>query len=146
MTSRKILKRAMLLPLAVILLLLSTLLYTQVFAKYFTQDQASDSAHTAHFDIREDLKDQTLNLALLPGESFTVTFSNHSEVDVSCVLRVDNKTGNLPILTQTYQKDIEAGDTTTYQFTVEWPLGQSGSEFAGKVDLIQVTLTCQQID
>ena len=146
MTSRKILKRAMLLPLAVILLLLSTLLYTQVFAKYFTQDQSSDSATAAHFDIREDLKDQSASVALIPWEDFQVTVSNHSEVDVECTLSVVNKTNNLPITIAPVTITIEAGNTANRVIKIDWGNAPLEAKYAGQVDLIEVSLTCEQID
>ena len=146
MRSKKILQRALLLPLAVILCLLSTALIAQVFAKYFVKDELSDSATTAHFDIRENLKNQTLDLSFMPGDTITVTISNHSEVDVKCILALTNKTGNLPVKSQEQTLTIEAGNTTNHTLSIEWDTTQNGAEHAGKVDLITLTLTCEQID
>ena len=147
MTSRKILKRAMLLPLALAVALLSTLLYTRVFAKYFTYDEFQDNATAAHFDIRNDLAEQKAEISFVPGDLIKVTVSNHSEVDVSCTFVLSSTTGNLPLISsESSPFVIEAGDTTEYPLSIEWDSDKIGSEYAGMVDLITVTLTCEQVD
>jgi len=109
---------------------------------------------------------------LAPGEthSYDVSVINKSETAIDYRITAVNKYNNLPLTIAMYELNgdsssagesastdpvdmgkIAANDTTThrYQLRISWdksPSGNSSPEYAGKADLLTVTLEAAQAD
>lgn len=129
-------------------------------AKYKTQASGSDSARVAKFTITENAGDlqRSLNISLTPGgsEIYPVTVTSNSEVAVEYSIKVECKYKNLPLK---FQMTDSAGTAITsdtipandskerkYSLNVTWPADKTNPEYAGKTDMVVITLQAVQKD
>lgn len=117
------------------LVLASTYLLANLYARYTAADTSSDSARVASFQVTQTPVSESVDFSLgsmAPGSSkqFSVNVSNQSEVAIEYRMDVENATGNLPLTwsltengTATDAGRIPAGDTEehAYTLTVTWP-------------------------
>ena len=149
--------------------LISSYLSAGMYARYVSSDTAVDSARVAAFRITETGALSTSFAAtLIPGVpcEVPVQVKNDSEVAVAYSIAIKNETKNLP-LTFTFKKEGETTSTTTndgsfvntdnlapgsgmgYTLEIYWApteIPDENREYIGYVDLINVTLTAEQVD
>lgn len=144
------------------LVLVSFYMIGNLHAKYKTQASSSDSARVAKFTITENAGDldqtKTLAISLAPGESkeYPVSVTSNSEVAVEYSIKAECEYKNLPLQFQMINSDgkeieseeIPANDSTTrtYKLKVTWPETEKSPEYAGKTDMVAVTLQAVQKD
>lgn len=86
------------------------------------------------------------SLELEPGSKFEIIITNESEVAVSCKLTVNNVTDNLPIFDKVNIINIEPLDSEEKKMVIKWDESYNSKDYAGKVDIINVSLVIEQID
>ena len=136
---------------------------SRLYARYSTSASGSDSARVAKFQITQNgdalTQTQTITVeGMKPGDTnkYTVTVQSDSEVTVDYSISVKNVYENLPLefkmqdaSGKTITKDtIQPNDTATKTYTLQvtWPTSQTDQSYAGKVDLLNITLTAAQVD
>ena len=131
--------------------LISVYLIGGVYARYSTYASSEDSARVAIFKFEDDLSDQsqTLPTSFGPGEKITtsVTIKNEGEVTLRCVVKVENLTDNLPIEDQIiYSSNIGCNDESTFSWDIEWPKQKNSVDYMGKIDVLRLVVTVEQVD
>ena len=125
-------------------------------ARFTTQGSGGDSARVASFSftVNSPLVSYSGTLAMpnmKPGDkqTYSVYIANNSEVVLTCVISVTNVTNNLPFL----QWGIEESDVTIpingskyFTFYVEWPKTADSPEYMGLTDILQLTVSVEQVD
>lgn len=149
------------------LVLASFWLMCNIYARYSTETSGSDSARVARFNVTMTGEvTQPIKIDVYPGftQIYNVEVINNSEVAIDYVMELNNKYGNLPLEMKMLDSDgkeitsktesIAAGDTTshTYQLEISWPRNSEGQtdlqepDYAGKTDVIEITLKAMQKD
>lgn len=151
------------------LVLSSFWLMCNIYAKYSAQASGSDDARVAKFEVAETDNQlaQQIKLEAYPGfeEVYKVNVTNKSEVAIQYTIDVKNQYGNLPLKIQmldsgnneisTKSAEISAQDQTSqeYKLKISWPKEESdlsespqNPDYAGKVDVIEITLKTVQKD
>ena len=172
--TKKIVKRVCLV-LGVCLALASACILPEIYARYFTKDKIEDGAQVAPFVLDTDFETQSVNLELSnkaknAGDtaSFEFEVKNHAggtvtAVDLQYTVTVESY-GTLPlqftigrtdvqdtsmghgkvIYTQAMEASVES--THKYTVTVTWPEGIKDADYADEIDVVTVTVTCNQQD
>lgn len=131
------------------LVILSSYMSSGFYAKYISSNSGSDSARVARFKIGENfdgIMSEMFSLELEPGSEFEIIITNESEVAVSCKLTVNNVTDNLPIFDKVDIINIDALDSEEKKMVIKWDESYNSKDYAGKVDIINVSLVIEQID
>lgn len=151
------------------LVLVTTGMVSGQLARYVTRATGTDTARVAKFSItQEGTLTESFTLPIAPGGSIqrTVTVTNDSEVAVNYRIAVSNPEDNLPLEFSAVDSEnnplpitgsgnaveltgfLEPGSAVseTYTLTIRWKAGQTDDFYAGKVDLIRVTLIAEQAD
>lgn len=158
------------------LVMTSFWLMCNVYAKYSAEASGEDGARVAKFEVTETGKDGTeltkqIKMDVCPGftQNYKVSVTNNSEVAITYVMNVENKYGNLPLRFRMLDEngneitseraDISAKDQMehVYQLEISWPVDAESSaasgnadlrssDYAGKVDVIEITLKAVQKD
>lgn len=131
------------------LVILSSYMSSGFYAKYISSNSGSDSARVARFKIGENfdgIMSEMFSLELEPGSEFEIIITNESEVAVSCKLTVNNVTDNLPIFDKVDIINIEPLDSEEKKMVIKWDESHNSKDYAGKVDIINVSLVIEQID
>ena len=131
--------------------LLSSHMMGGLYARYSTQATASDSIFVAEFSFKDDLSEQSLSIpiSLKPGESIptTINITNDGDVTIRYVAKIENLTDNLPIEDQTFtSEEIVSGATRSFDLEIEWPKNDSSIEYMGKIDVLRVVVSAEQVD
>lgn len=153
--------------LAVLLCLVLTTfwLMCNMYAKYSAQASGSDSARIAKFNVTETgTATQQIKANVYPGfsKTYNVDVTNASEVAITYSMDIQNKYENLPLEFKMLDSndneitsksiDISATDHEphTYKLQISWPKDANASatdpDYAGKVDVIEITLNAVQKD
>ena len=123
-----------------------------LYARYSTSSgKASDNARVAIFSFEDDLSEQAQSIPvyLSPGEyiSTTITIKNNGEVTLRYVVTIKNLTKNLPIEDQTIISDeITSDSESTFTWKIEWPQSKNSVVYVGKMDVLRVVVTVEQVD
>ena len=135
-------------------LVISTRLMGGLYARYSTSATGSDSARVAKFSFTDNYDTQTRNVsaAIAPGSPLPITVENNGEVAIQYKISVINLTGNLPIVTSVAapSETIYPGETKTIDI-VFWDTNETNPEYInpeymGKMDLLQITVSVEQVD
>lgn len=132
----------------------------RLYARYTAGVSASDQARVARFAITEagELTQQIEISGMQPGDQrfFSVTVTSNSEVTVAFRLAVVNEYQNLPLtfaLLNSAGEAIDAGTIAandnaekTYTLRVTWGAEEKNPDYAGRVDVLRITLTAEQVD
>lgn len=153
--------------LAILLCLVLTTfwLMCNMYAKYSAQASGSDSARVAKFNVTEaGTATKQIKADVYPGfsQTYNVDVTNASEVAISYSMDIQNKYENLPLEFKMLDNsgkeitsksiDISATDHDThrYQLQISWPKETNESatdpDYAGKMDVIEITLNAVQKD
>lgn len=154
------------------LVLITTQMMTNIYAKYHTSKMSNDDARVASFDIEVKVeKDSTeitefINYQMAPGESITLNILLDGEkgvlptepgIEVKTKYTVTVQTlNNLPIeVTYNTINVVEDGingeinplsKVELNNIKVSWPSEANSYLYSGLVDLITVTIKIEQID
>ena len=141
------------LVLLVCTLLISLLTTGSVYSKYLVSGDGSDSTQIAEFSFEDDLSSQAQNvsLSMSPGESVetSITVRNKGDVTLRYVVTVENLTGNLPIAEEKLvinSASVGIGETSAFKWKIEWPKEKNSAEYMGKMDVLHVVVTVEQVD
>lgn len=125
----------------------------QYAARYVAGDDASDGARVARFDfvLTSDFSSDTQMLAIdgmKPGdvEEYVITIQNNSEVALLCSVTPKRITNNLPLVINPVSAPVQIGGRVEVTFKIEWPSTENSPEFMGQVDVIELTISVEQID
>lgn len=140
------------------MVLVSLHLMGGLYARYITTATGSDSARVAKFNVTEDLTvtqsdgttvtDFVVDDVLKPGESVSYCFTvqNDSEVAVKFIVSGERLFNELPLTLETAEKEIAPGASDTVTFTVLWNRSENSLSYSGKIDMIRLSATAEQID
>ena len=132
-------------------LILSFHLTGGLYARYTTSASGEDGARVAIFRFGDNLSEQSqlLPSSFAPGESLDTQISirNDGEVTIRYVVKIQNLTKNLPIEDRIIQSSVVACNTeSTFSWKIEWPETANSVEYMGKVDVLRLVVTVEQID
>ena len=125
-----------------------------LYARYSTSAYSNDSARVATFAFSDDF--DSVNTEFLPitsmkpgdRETFSIEVTNTGETALRYYVKIENLTKNLPVCKDEilYEELIlPPGDQTdTLRFTVEWDNTKTSVDFAGKMDLLKITIVAEQ--
>lgn len=132
------------------------------YAKYVSGASGSSTARVAKFEVTESGKwdsENPVELKLDPETpvKYSVQITNKSEVAVRCLVSGDSQYNNLPLDFTMLDKDeklLEQGDVIPagnqeihqYYLQVSWRGTDKDASYAGKTDLITITLQAVQED
>jgi len=140
------------------MVLVSLHLMGGLYARYITTATGSDSARVAKFNVTEDLTvtqsdgttvtDFVVDDVLKPGDSVSYRFTvqNDSEVAVKFIVSGERLFNELPLTLETAEKEIAPGESDTVTFTVLWNSSENSLGYSGKIDMIRLSATAEQID
>ena len=131
-----------------------------LYAKYSATGFGEDAARVARFDVSEDGAYFSKNLLIetAPGRvEREIVVTNNSEVAVACVVTIKNKTQNIP-----YSFSIDGSTLSMHECSVtcylepnskdnkieiviEWD-EEGALKYMGMVDLIELTISAEQVD
>lgn len=125
-----------------------------LYARYTSGAEGASSARVAKFAFTESWGMQTQSIPLsgaelIPGGKITVpvTVENNGEVTIRYTVKVENLTGNLPITVGDLANEtIGIGETKNFNIEIEWPSDQSKTDYMGKMDILRVSVTVEQVD
>ena len=133
-----------------------------LYARYSTSTSGSDGARVAKFQFTQTGNELTQSQTIVienmkPGDSadYTVTVSSDSEVTVKYSISVENVYESLPLEFRMLKDNqvitddtISPNDTAERQYTLRviWPADKTSADYAGKVDLLNIMLTAEQVD
>lgn len=125
-----------------------------LYARYTSGAEGASSARVAKFAFTDNWGTQTQSIplsgaALIPGKEITVpvTVKNNGEVTIRYTVKVENLTENLPITVgELANETIEIGETESFDIKIEWPSDQNTTDYMGKMDILRVSVTVEQVD
>lgn len=133
-------------------LVISTRLMGGLYARYSTTATGSDSARVAKFSFSDNYETQmqTVSLSISPGEdaALPIKITNTGEVALRYTVTVKNLTKNLPIADQTSDSGTLASgaSTDTFNIIIKWDKNEKSPEYIGKMDLLQITVSVEQVN
>jgi hypothetical protein len=142
-----------------VLVMMSTALVTGRFARYTSSASGSDSARVAKFEVTENTDSLTIETAadVIPGGTIKkdIIVTNNSEVAIEYRIAVRSIYENLPLTfsvqvgesvqSAPFTANMAPGETKDYTLIAEWT-GSNDISYAGKVDMLEITLSATQID
>lgn len=151
------------------LTLISVHLTGGLYARYSTSGTGGDSARVAILQSGETVTMVTAQghpgevinkVSAIEVANFTGTGADQqvSEVALTCTLKAENVTGNIPLKLEFFQdeactKAVEAfvfkpgvPETKNYYLKITWPAGESSGDYAFEIDAIRVTASAEQVD
>lgn len=125
-----------------------------LYARYTSAASNDSSARVAKFEFSDNWQAQSQTLLIpyqdmYPGKKITVPIEikNNGEVAIKCIVKVENLTGNLPIETkEVYNQPVPMNSRNKFNIEIEWQKSENSLDYAGKVDLVRVTVTVEQVD
>lgn len=124
-----------------------------LYARYTAIATAEDSARVAVFEYEftENFTPDTFTVSasLCPGEAINnrIEFTNKSEVSLRCVVTVDNLTHNLPIEDCIFTSEVvSVNGGGAVDVEIQWPADINSIDYMGKVDVLKLTVTVEQVD
>ena len=142
-----------------VLALVSFMCIRSLIAGYKAETGSSDSARVAVFKVTESgTATQHIAGEFQPGDNkvYDVVVTNESETAVDFTITAESAYDDLPLEAAMLDSDgneiskgsIAAGDKTqhTYTLKVSWPKDKNSSDYAGKADMLTVTLDAKQVD
>ena len=159
MTTKQLKKAPWVFRLGIVLfcmMLMTTHLTGNLYARYSTTASGSDSARVAKFSVTDTWLQngasvESFAVSLAPGEqeSYTVYIENKGEVTVQYSIKIVNETKNLPIGDTIAKSGIlDPGKNETVEFLIRWPKanGTTDVSYAGQMDMLQILFTIEQVD
>lgn len=134
-------------------LLITSHMMGGIYARYASFDQGEASARVAKFEFTETLTPQTKTFVLsgdawVPKQTLPIKVSvtNSGEVTIRYTIKVENLTNNLPIESKTVTEVVAMGATETVSVEIVWNETETGTEYAGKTDVLRISVTAEQVD
>ena len=131
-----------------------------LYARYTTSDSGEDAARVARFDVSEDGAYFSKNLLIetAPGRvEREIVVTNNSEVAVACVVTIKNTTQNIPYLFSINGSTSSRNECSVtcnlepnskdnkIEIVIEWD-EEGALKYMGMVDLIELTISAEQVD
>ena len=134
-----------------VLVCLSTAMVTGRYARYFSSVTVNESARVAKFEVTvQDQETQYASIPIQPGETAHKYFSveNKSEVAVALVFNVTSKYENLPLRFEYPIRSgtVAPGETKNVSLEITWPAERNDVIYAGRVELIEISVRVEQVD
>ncbi len=139
--------------------LISAYALSGLYARYISNASSGDSARVAKFSFTDDFDEKYVDFpaSFAPGESQTNTIeiTNNSEVAIKYVVTFENLTNNLPLESKVGNEAFTSGviaangGTAIFSWTIQWPTDDSSKtspDLAGKMDMIRIIVTVEQVD
>ena len=131
-----------------------------ILAKYRVNDESTDIARVAKFDITESGVSEIVVSSdkFYPGYTLIqpIEINNNSEVAIDYTLTVEILTDNLPLILNmneitdrsiTINKKLQPNSgTETYNLTINWPEEENSLDYSMMVDVIKLSVNAIQID
>ena len=140
-------------------MLVTSYMMSDLYARYTVTAFASDSARVAKFtftdaDMATKVDSFTIETSVYPGQpvcTYSAQIENKSEVTIRYLIKLENLTGNLPINNNNIiipysSGDIAPGDTAPFGFSILWPATENSPDYAGKMDIVRITVSVEQVD
>lgn len=136
------------------LLLVTVYMMSGIYARYSSTATASSSARVAKFEFGDNLSDQVTTLQtnaaeLHPGwtQKVSIQITNTGEVTLTCTVKIENLTNNLPIGAPSPQPvTVAAGNTETVTVNLGWSANDNSVEYVGKTDVLRISVSVEQAD
>lgn len=140
-----------------VLYFVSNVLLGGLYARFTTKDNSGDASRVAKFAVVDgglftDVSYLQVNIKPETEQIFYYDIVNNSEVAVRVILTPKNVTENLPLVLATVTEDFTPGQNKKIALKFAWSekslngLPFDSPEYAGKMDLIKVTIQVEQID
>lgn len=131
--------------------LITTHMMSGLYARYTAQAGGGDEARVATFSFEDNLsaQAQVLPTTFSPGESLPITIKikNTGEVTLRYVVKIENLTKNLPIEEQTINSsEVACNGESEFSWNIEWPKSKNSVEYMGKMDVLRIVVTVEQVD
>ena len=96
----------------------------------------------------EVVTDFVVDDVLIPGKSTSYYFDvkNNSEVTIRFSMTGNTLFGELPLVVRGSSVVLSPNSSTTVCFNVEWESDQNSSDYCGKLDMIELVVTAEQVD
>lgn len=130
-------------------IVLTIYLIPNLYARYTANDDSSDSALVAKFNVSESFAaEQSFPIEIKPGDSLTrkIIVNNNGDVAINVTVIVENITMNLPLTFMCEEISINPYESGEIIITIKWDEEYSFPELAEMVDIIKFSLTAVQID
>ena len=138
-------------------MLVTSYMMSGLYARYTVTAFASDSARVAKFTFTDDqmqaqAQSFVISQSVYPGQpvcTYSAQIENMSEVTIRYLIKLENLTGNLPInnITIPYSSgDIPPGGSAPFGFSILWPAEENSPDYAGKMDIVRITVSVEQVD
>lgn len=130
-----------------------------LYAKYTATALGSDEARVAKFDISEigAYFSENLLIESVPGSvERNLLVENNSEVAVACIVTIRNTTCNIPYKFSVNESEpvkdvcevtcyLAPGTTDNIVISADWAV-DGALKYMGMVDLVEITITTEQVD
>lgn len=137
-------------------MLVTSYMMSDLYARYTVTAFASDSARVAKFTFTDDQMQMqaqsfVISSPVYPGQTVcavNATIRNESEVAIRYVVNFENLTGNLPInypLPISFNV-IAPNEEVTVNYPISWPANENSPDYAGKMDIVRITVSVEQVD
>lgn len=137
-------------------MLITSYMMSDLYARYTVTAFAGDSARVAKFtftdaDMQAQFQYITIESSVYPGQTvcnINASIENKSEVAIRYVVNFENLTGNLPInypLPISFDV-IAPGGEVTVNYPITWSSTDNSPDYAGKMDIIRITVSVEQVD
>ena len=142
---------------------------TPTLSRYTSEASGASTVQVAKFDVVETLTvipyeketsmmvldgdgevvtDFVVDDVLIPGKCTTYLFfvENKSEVTIKFSMTGNTLFGELPLVVRGSSVVLSPNSSTTVCFNVEWESDQNSSDYCGKLDMIELVVTAEQVD
>ena len=141
---------------------------SELYARYTSSFSGDDGARVACFKFTDNLASQAqlFPAELYPGasEDRTLTIENQGEVAIRYVVTIVNTTNNLPLAVvatvdgveqtisledgpvEIFSSSIAPDSSGSLTWTLLWPADRNSSDLMGKMDVLKIVVTVEQVD
>lgn len=138
-------------------LLVTSYMMGGLYARYTAGTKANATAPVAAFSFsvtygENSSQSQTFTLpadSMKPGETVSIPFTvkNSGDVTVKYTAKIENLTSNLPLTLTGETGKLESNESSeSAQIQIKWDASNNDSTYAGKMDLLRITVTVEQVD
>ncbi len=136
------------------LMLITSHMMSGLYARYVSTAEGKSISRVAKFEFdaknsNTQTQDFTVRDISPKGNAeLQIELKNSGEVNIECIITVQNLTGNLPISDSTTTQNVEMGKTETVKFDIKWQNDDDSkkADYMNKTDLLRITVTAKQVD
>ena len=141
---------------------------SELYARYTSSFSGDDGARVASFEFTDNLAAQArlFPAELSPGasEEKTLMIQNQGEVAIRYVVTIVNTTNNLPLAVvatvdgveqtisledgpvEIFSSSVAPDSAGSLTWTLLWPADRNSSDLMGKMDVLKIVVTVEQVD